>query len=87
MINFIPKIRPAVRSRKEDFGGLIFTNRTPILSLNEDSYIIWEAIDGEKSISDICTFLSNKYPNRLIDESVISDFCKACQDLDLIDCN
>ncbi len=85
MTNSIPVIKTAVKSRKEAFGGLIFTNRTPILSLNEDSYIIWEAIDGSRSIADICVYLSEKYTDKLIDENIVIDFCKACEDLDLLE--
>lgn len=85
MENVIPTIKQGVRTRKEDFGALVFTNRTPILSLNEDSYLIWSAIDEERTIGQITAYLQENNPKRLIDIGTITDFYKACEDLDLID--
>ena len=80
----IPKIKAGVRARKETFGGLIFTNRTPILSLNQDSFLIWEAIDGVHSPTDICSCLQAANPERDIDIRVIEEFVNVCEDLDLL---
>ena len=85
MENIIPTIKQGVRTRKEDFGALVFTNRTPILSLNEDSYLIWSAIDGERTIVQITVYLQDNNPDRLIDIDTLTDFYKACEDLDLIE--
>ena len=85
MKNIVPVIKQDVHLRHEDFGGLIFTNSTPILSLNEDSYLIWSAIDGEKTIAQITEYLQDNNPSRIIDIDTITDFYKACEDLDLLE--
>ena len=49
----VPKIREGVRARAEEFGALVFTNRTPILALNGDAFAVWKLIDGTRTDGDI----------------------------------
>ncbi len=83
--NIVPIFKKGVKTRKEAFGGLVFTNRTPILSLNHDSILIWDAIDGVRSLAEICTFLQTMCPDRDIDIGIIEEFFKVCKKLDLIE--
>ncbi len=83
--NMIPFVKAHVRSRQEEFGLLIFTNRTPILSFNQDSKMIWEQINGHKNICEICDFLLSKSNSNKEDiQSVVIEFLKSCEELDLI---
>lgn len=82
-LNMIPKIRAGVRLRDEEFGGLVFTNRTPILSFDNDATKILHLVDGQLSIGDIAKQLSgNGYPET---EKVVTDFIETCIKLDLIE--
>jgi hypothetical protein len=80
----IPTIKQGVRARPEQFGALVFTNRTPILSLNKDSYLIWSTIDGVKTVELIIQTLKDQHPEIEIEEDTIRDFMRACENLDLI---
>ena len=83
-MNKTPKIKDFVRVRKESFGALVFTNRTPILALNEDSFLIWSKIDGVRTVDDIVESLQESEGKNVIDASVVEDFFVSCEDLDLI---
>ncbi|GHV90205.1 hypothetical protein AGMMS50268_07080 [Spirochaetia bacterium] len=83
----IPVVRPGVRVRQEQFGALVFTNRTPILSLNTDSYLIWSAIDGHRSIEDICKFLQNQNTDIDISLATVQEFIHVCDELSLVELN
>ena len=83
-MNKIPKVRDLVRVRKEAFGALVFTNRTPILALNEDSLLIWSKIDATRTVDDIVALLQKSEGTEAVNASVVEDFFKACEDLDLI---
>lgn len=85
MANKIPKIKSGVRVRKEEFGALVFTNRTPILTLNEDSFLIWNTIDGVRSIEQMVKHLLDNNPEKEITFEIVDEFIKACEDLDLIE--
>ncbi len=83
-MNKIPRIKDLVRVRKETFGALVFTNRTPILALNDDSLLIWSKMDGIKTVDDIVELLQASEGTDVIDASVVEDFFTSCEDLDLI---
>jgi hypothetical protein len=83
--NMIPIVNDYVRSRQEEFGLLIFTNRTPILTFNQDSTMIWEQIDGQNTIREICDILQAKSISNKGDiQNVIIEFLKTCEELGLI---
>ena len=87
MNNAVPRVKPHVRFRKEEFGGLIFTNRTPILAINNDSFLIWAAIDGKRTVYEIYTLLVQNSNDKQIDLDIVNDFLTACEELDLIEFN
>ena len=87
MNDAVPIIKPNVRFRKEDFGGLIFTNRTPILSINNDSFLIWAAIDGKRTVHEIYTLLVQNSNDKQVDLDIVNNFLTACEELDLIEIN
>ncbi len=80
-----PAVKSGVRVREESFGALVFTNRTPILSLNSDSYLIWKEISGSRSVKDICDSLRNKFGSDENLVETVNRFLAACEDLDLIE--
>lgn len=85
-IDLIPRIKKHVTSRNEEFGLLIFTNRTPILAFNTDSTLIWEKIDGKKTIRDICESLMRQNSSDVArTQKSVNDFLDACVKLDLIE--
>lgn len=82
-LNMIPQVRAGVRFRNEEFGSLVFTNRTPILSFDKDATKILHLINGQSSIDDIVKQLSEKgYKDT---EKVVMDFIETCIKLDLIE--
>jgi len=56
-----PKISEKVRMRKDLDGYLIYYPRGHIYLVNEIGYEILSLCNGENTIDDISTFLSNKY--------------------------
>ena len=79
----IPQICSGVRFRDEDFGCLVFTNRTPIFSFDRDATQILHLIDGKLSVADIARRLSEKGYKET--EKVVNDFIEICIKLDLIE--
>lgn len=81
-----PKIKKGVKIRHEEFGALIFTNRTPILTLNHDALMIWNLIDGKKSTDDIVDIIQD---NQALDSArvafSVNEFIKSCVELDLVE--
>jgi len=53
-----------VKIRREEFGSLIFTNRTPILALNQDARVIWDLVDGRRTVAEITQILATPYGER-----------------------
>lgn len=82
--DMIPFIKNHVSSRPEDFGLLIFTDRTPVLALNRDSRLIWDLIDGRNSLDAIVDQLLSDHPREMVREAV-KEFLLACRELDMID--
>ena len=83
-MNKIPKIKEFVRIRREAFGALVFTNRTPILALNNDSLLLWSKIDGNRTVNAIVALLQQSEGADSITASVVGDFLAACEELGLI---
>lgn len=82
-LNMIPQIRAGVRFRDEEFGCLVFTNRTPILSFDKDATKILHFVDGQSAIGDIAKRLSDMgYKDT---KKVVTDFIETCIKLDLIE--
>jgi len=85
-INQKPKIKKHVTSREEEFGLLLFTNRTPILAFNEDSRLIWEKINNKNTVKNICEELCNQGKSNLKEtEKSVVDFIESCIKLDLLE--
>ena len=82
-LNMIPKIRAGVRFRDEEFGCLVFTNRTPIFSFDKDATKILHLVDGQSSIDDIAKQLSRM--GYIETEKVVTDFIETCIKIDLIE--
>lgn len=82
-LNMLPQIRAGVRFRDEEFGCLVFTNRTPILSFDKDATKILHLVDGQSSIGDITKQLSGM--GYIEAEKVVTDFIETCIKLDLIE--
>lgn len=81
----IPKIKKGVRIRQEEFGALIFTNRTPILSLNQDAFAVWELIDGTRTAENIIKILGKTYSETGKVQSLAKEFITSCVELGLVD--
>lgn len=82
-VNMIPQIRTGVRFRDEEFGCLVFTNRTPILSFDRDATEILRLVDGQRCIGDIAARLSET--GYIETEKAVTDFIEICRKLDLIE--
>lgn len=84
--NMIPKIADGIKVRKEDFGLLIVSKRTPILTMNEDSTLIWNCINGQTSISQISKTLNDELNGEVEENNkVVKLFMENCYKLGLID--
>lgn len=83
-MNRTPVVKDGVRVREEAFGALLFTNRTPILSLNKNSYAIWKEITGNKTVGEICSLIRKQLGTVEDPSKAICLFLSACEDLDLI---
>ncbi len=81
----IPKFCTGVRFRDEEFGCLVFTNRTPILSFDKDATLILHLIDGQTSIADISKRLGDMGYEE--SERVVEDFIEKCIKLNIIEGN
>ena len=81
----IPRVRSGVKLRKEDFGALIFTNRTPILALNCDALAIWEMFDGCRTVREISQTLGEGRGDQAAVCISVSSFVAACQELGLVE--
>lgn len=82
----IPYINEGIKVRKEDFGLLVVSKRTPILTFNKDSVLIWNSIDDTSTVAQIVEkvtqeFEGNEDETRLI----IIEFLDNCNKLGLID--
>jgi hypothetical protein len=86
--SFIPQANSGVKVRKEKFGLLVVSKRTPILNLNEDSALIWNNMDGKTSIAEII-FSVNKEIDGDIGQNgkIIMEFFTNCYELGLIEFN
>lgn len=82
----VPKISEAVKVRKEQFGLLLVSKRTPILALNNDSAEIWNCFDGKKSVREISSEINSQTEGVLEEtEEIIKCFVESCLDLGLIE--
>lgn len=80
----IVQIRKGVKARREAFGALIFTNRTPILAFNDDAFAVWDLIDGQRSVEDIIqTLLVNGSEDAQV-RGRVDEFIASCTKLGLI---
>jgi len=59
--NKIYRISEGVKSREESFGLLIVSKTTPAMSLNHDAKVVWELIDGVKTVSEIVKIVAQQY--------------------------
>lgn len=82
----VPVCAESVKTRREDFGMLLVSKRTPILTLNDDSVAIWQKMDGIKDISAIISELRNEYDcsEKELEETVLS-FFDSCHKLGIIE--
>lgn len=81
----IPRIKKGVRARREEFGLLIFTNRTPILSMNTDAAAIWNLIDGCRSTADIASSIPQLEGDATKIACKVNEFIMSCIDLDIVE--
>jgi len=81
----VPKVKEGVRLRREEFGGLLFTNRTPVLALNNDALAIWDLIDGNRTVLNIVDILARtgREPRAL--SALVQQFIEAGYQLDLLE--
>jgi len=82
----IPKIHENVKARKEQFGLLLVSKRTPILALNDDSRVIWECFDGVSTVEEIASRLKEETEEDLEQTiETVKCFVESCYDLGLIE--
>lgn len=84
-MNVVPIIKTGVRSRPENFGALIFTNRTPILALNSDAVKIWNLCDGKHSIAEILSTINGGGNGDQATSEMVQEFLDSFVKLDLIE--
>ncbi len=82
--NEIPRVSDLVKVRDEEFGLLLVSKKTPILALNEDSKMIWECIDGKKTISEIAEFIDLSYEVK-DSYKTVECFIESCFELRLVE--
>lgn len=84
--SMIPQVSSLVKVRNEDFGLLLVSKKTPILALNEDSKVIWECIDGIKTVKQIAELI-NSYLDGEYEETaeIVKCFIESCHDLRLLE--
>jgi len=78
------RIQKGVKARREEFGALIFTNRTPILTLNKDAYAIWQLIEGGRSVDEIIQALLANGAEEVQVRGKVHEFISSCTKLGLI---
>jgi len=78
----IPYVKDHVKVREEEFGLMVFTNRTPVLTFNKYSALIWNEFDGKKKVSQIAEKINARFEGDII--KIIFDFVISCKKLDLI---
>lgn len=84
--NNIPKVSDLVKVRSEEFGLLLVSKKTPILALNEDSKLIWECIDGIKTVDQIAKYLNTELDIDLLETTkVVKCFIESCYELRLLE--
>ncbi len=82
----VPKISDNVKARKETFGLLLVSKRTPILALNEDSMEIWNHFDGVKSVEEIAQEINSELETDLAETAeTVKCFVESCFELGLIE--
>lgn len=82
----VPKVHENIKTRKEQFGLLIVSKRTPILALNEDSQMIWECFDGKSTVEEIaCKLQEEMEENWEQTVETVKCFVESCYDLGLIE--
>lgn len=81
----IPAYEDGIKTRNENFGLIVISKHTPILTMNYDSTAIWKMIDGERNVSSIISSLQKEYdcPEDEIKQAVI-DFLDNCYKIGLI---
>ena len=81
----VPSFADGIKTRDEQFGMLLISRRTPILTLNDDSTAIWKKIDGVKNVSSIVRELTTEYDcsEKVLVATVIA-FLENCHKLGLI---
>ena len=81
----IPVYAEDIKTRKEKFGMLLVSKRTPILTLNDDSSAIWQKIDGQRDVFSIISELKKEYdcPQKELEFTVLT-FLDNCYKLGLI---
>lgn len=79
--DFIPVVCQEIRVRKEDFGLIVVSKRTPILTMNHDSENIWNCIDGFSNIKEICLRLN---VGSEVNKGIVMEFISSCYKLGLI---
>jgi len=82
----IVRVRDGVKVRPEAFGALIFTNRTPILALNEDAYAVWKLIDGRRNVEQIAGELAGRFNDTARIRALVDEFVCSCIALGLVIC-
>lgn len=85
-LSSVPIIAEGIKVRKESFGQIVVSKRTPILTMNEDAVNIWNAIDGTCTVSEIISSMKATYD---ISEEEISQvvlmFLDSCNRLGLVE--
>ncbi|MCM1500069.1 MAG: PqqD family protein [Clostridium sp.] len=82
--NEIPRVSEFVKAREEEFGLLLVSKKTPILALNEDSKLIWECINGKRTILQIAEHINATYD---VNDSykIVECFVESCYELRLVE--
>jgi len=83
--NMVPHICDEIKVREEEFGLIIVSKRTPILTMNEDSTLIWNSIDGVLSIEQISQIINDNIDGDEKNNDTIMLFMENCYKLGLID--
>jgi putative mycofactocin binding protein MftB len=66
----IYKIAEGVRVRQEEFGLLVISKTTPALSFNKDSKLVFELIDGKRSVNDIISIVFGEYESDSVGQKI-----------------
>lgn len=90
-IDMKPVVVAGIKVREENFGALIVSKRTPILTMNKDSFAIWKNINGKNSIADIIRILRANYADHDNDNrdivALVLEFMEDCVKLGLLEIN